>query len=699
MSQRELDAIADMDHAYDHATVDVDFSQWLRSHPVAGEEELASLIEADGRRRISLQRHVELERYLEADPTLHLKPVALDAAIDVTLRSIEASGEDRAAAVATLEDNYPQLAAAVRTAAMLDLAVLSTRSIGRAETSELNLPVEMGARLADGRARYELRERLGAGGQGRTYLAVDRQLSSLERPAWVVVKLLHHARPGDQNPTSRWTEALRARRVQHPNVVRVLDCGVAGNGADLLVFEHVAGETLAARHAREPLDARAAAKLMAGVARGVQAAHAAGLVHRDLKPDNIIVDPAGSGRVADFGAAAVLGDSVEMIDASEEQVRGNLAFAAPEQVRVDAGADRPASDVYALAAILLWLITGSLAQGTSAAAITAQAEGGPHKQAPWREAVLRLDPDLCAILSRSLSHNPEHRHGCAEALAADLERWLAHEPLRWAPPSPIRRGQLLLRRQPVVGAVAVLAVALIALVAGGLGYLAGESERQRLLALSKAADASAAAELAHASAERSRITQARIAAEAALKAMGQANQSKADWYPILAVLESIWGPTIFDPVQSDAWSERIEYTRQVVCAAHANGRGTDADVLMWELGLGYWLLRDDRLAEALEVLEHNAASWPRGSEPGQWLTLVDALRDAAKLRLMRRPGSRADQSQTESLQADLAARLEHLRTLPYSRTLIEEVAKATRPELPAARVSPSSSPLSAPQAP
>ncbi len=124
MTQNELDAVADMERAYDHGTVDVDFAQVLRRHPVAGDEELAALIEADGRRRIGLQRGVELERYLEADPTLHLKPVALDAAIDVTLRSIEASGEDRETAVATLEDNYPQFAGAVRTAALLDMAML-----------------------------------------------------------------------------------------------------------------------------------------------------------------------------------------------------------------------------------------------------------------------------------------------------------------------------------------------------------------------------------------------------------------------------------------------------------------------------------------------------------------------------------------------------------------------------------------------
>ena len=692
MKGSELDALADLERAYDHGTVDVDFSQLLRAHPVACEEELASLIEADGRRRIALQRGVDLDRYLEADPTLHLKPVALDAAIDVTLRSIEASGEDRDTAVATLEDNYPQFAAAVRTAAMLDLALLSTRSIGRSEASELNLPVEMGSRLADGRARYELRERLGAGGQGRTYLAVDRQLSSHERPAWVVVKLLHHARPGDQNPTSRWTEALRARRVQHPNVVRVLDCGVAGNGADLLVFEHVAGETLTARHARTPFDARGAARLMAGVARGVQAAHAAVIVHRDLKPDNVIVDNEGAGRVADFGAAAVLGDGVEMLNPGEEVVRGNLAFAAPEQIRMDTNADRPASDVYALAAMLLWLVTGSLAQGKTAAAITAQAEGGNEASAPWRRAVAGLDPDLRAILSRSLSDDPDRRHGCAEAFAADLERWLGYEPLTWSPPSVLRRGQLLLRRQPFVGAVTFAAVVVLMLVAGGLGYQSGESERQRLVALSKAADANAAAEVARASAaiERDKITHATVAAEAALRAMGQMNQSKADWYPILAVLESIWGPTIFDPSKGRAWEERIEQTQAVVDVARSRGRGQDPDVLMWEFGLGYWLLRADRVVEAAEVLERNAAGWPRSEPPGQWLMLVDAVRDAARLRRMSLPESGVPAGEVERLRADLAGRLEGVRALPYSRTLIGEVVKAIGPGTPAASVNPSS---------
>ena len=662
MTPNELGAMADMDRAYDQATVDVDFGQVLRRHPVAGEEELAALIEADGRRRIGLQRGVELERYLEADPTLHLKPVALDAAIDVTLRSIEAWGEDRRTAVETLEDNYPQFAEAVRTAALLDMALLSTRSIARSEASELNLPVEMGSRLADGRARYEVRERLGA---------------------------------DDQSPTSRWTEALRARRVQHPNVVRVLDCGVAGNGADFLVFEHVAGETLTARHARVRLDGRSAARLMAGVARGVQAAHAAGLVHRDLKPDNVIVDAGGVGRVADFGAATVLGDGVEMLNPGEGVVRGNLAFAAPEQIRMDVNADRPASDVYALAAMLLWLVSGSLAQGRTAAAITAQAEAGGDGDAPWRRAVAGLDADLCAILSRSLRDDPEARHGCAEAFAADLERWLGFEPLVWSGPSLLRRGRLLLRRQPFLGAVVMAAVVAITLVAGGLGYVSGESERQRLVALSEAADANAAAELASAmaGAERGRITQAKLAAEAAMNTIGQANQSKADWYPILAVLESIWGPTIFDPSKGHGWEERIEQTQAVVDVARSRGREREPDVLMWELGLGYWLLRADRVVEATEVLERNAAGWPRSEPPGQWLMLVDALRDAARLRSMSEPGSGAEASEIERLRADLAVRLEGVAALPYSRTLMAEVEKAIGPASaaePAAPVRPSS---------
>ena len=511
----------------------------------------------------------------------------------------------------------------------------------------------------------------------------------------MVVKLLHHARADDQSPTSRWTEALRARRVQHPNVVRVLDCGVAGNGADFLVFEHVAGETLTARHARVRLDGRSAARLMAGVARGVQAAHAAGLVHRDLKPDNVIVDAGGVGRVADCGAATVLGDGVAMLNPGEGVVRGNLAFAAPEQIRMDVNADRPASDVYALAAMLLWLVSGSLAQGRTAAAITAQAEAGGDGDAPWRRAVAGLDADLCAILSRSLRDDPEARHGCAEAFAADLERWLGFEPLVWSGPSLLRRGRLLLRRQPFLGAVVMAAVVAITLVAGGLGYVSGESERQRLVALSEAADANAAAELASAmaGAERGRITQAKLAAEAAMNTIGQANQSKADWYPILAVLESIWGPTIFDPSKGHGWEERIEQTQAVVDVARSRGREREPDVLMWELGLGYWLLRADRVVEATEVLERNAAGWPRSEPPGQWLMLVDALRDAARLRSMSEPGSGADASEIERLRADLAVRLEGVAALPYSRTLMAEVEKAIGPASaaePAAPVRPSS---------
>lgn len=212
------------------------------------------------------------------------------------------------------------------------------------------------------------------------------------------------------------------------------------------------------------------------------------------------------------------------------------------------------------------------------------------------------------------------------------------------------------------------------------------------MALSKAADANAAAEVARASAaiERDKITHATVAAEAALRAMGQMNQSKADWYPILAVLESIWGPTIFDPSKGRAWEERIEQTQAVVDVARSRGRGQDPDVLMWEFGLGYWLLRADRVVEAAEVLERNAAGWPRSEPPGQWLMLVDAVRDAARLRRMSLPESGVPAGEVERLRADLAGRLEGVRALPYSRTLIGEVVKAIGPGTPAASVNPSS---------
>jgi serine/threonine protein kinase len=204
---------------------------------------------------------------------------------------------------------------------------------------------------------------LGSGGSGDVYLAADRQLSEQGHEALVAIKVL----AGDRGPWARQRlidEATKARRVTHANVVRVLDRGVSDDDEDFVVYEHVAGGDLGEWLDRRPqrLSARDAASLMSRIARGVHAAHAAGLVHCDLKPGNVLMTAEGEPRVADFGIAVRADDEAAQYSGDREQPIGNIAFIAPEQFRMQDGCFSIAADVYALGGMLYYLVTRATPQ-------------------------------------------------------------------------------------------------------------------------------------------------------------------------------------------------------------------------------------------------------------------------------------------------------------------------------------------------
>src|SRR5262249_15362971 len=199
-----------------------------------------------------------------------------------------------------LEDLAPD----TREAAILAHSICSTTVLAaklRPQRS-MDLPADFGPAQPDGVQRYQLTQLLGRGSQGHVYLATDRALSEPDRPAQVAIKVLSGTL---DDPVARERfaeEATKARRIDHPNVVRVLDRGTTEQGNDYIVYEYVPGGDLSSFLAERglPLPLKQAASLVAQVARGVQSAHAAGLVHCDLKPGNIMWDGAMA-KVADFG--------------------------------------------------------------------------------------------------------------------------------------------------------------------------------------------------------------------------------------------------------------------------------------------------------------------------------------------------------------------------------------------------------------
>ncbi|MFG0257465.1 MAG: serine/threonine-protein kinase [Phycisphaerales bacterium JB043] len=438
---------------------------------------LAALIAVEGRCLHELGLQSDLGKYLKTISGIVDRPVVLDAAIEAAFRTApDGSRPVSDETVEALTRRYPQVKDAILEAASLDRLMMSTDTIRRdAQTPviEEELPCGFGEALPTGKPRYILLERIGAGAHGEVYKAVDRKLSDGENRALVALKVMRPAQ--DTWQRRRFAdEATKARRINHANVVRVIDRGEV-DLRDYIVFEFIEGGTLeehALRKSRR-LPVRNAVELVAGIARGVQAAHAAGLVHCDIKPANILVSPKGSPKITDFGIASKLGTNADHAPTiGEATLAGNLAFMAPERFRMRregvAIASIPA-DVYAIGGILYWLLTGQLPGGASVAELTARFGGdGPAPSAPSPDEYVRdLDPDLCAICQRALSPNANDRHPAAGSLAEDLEAWLRHDPIPWTHPSPSRRLHLLFRRRPtatLLGSAGALAI--VVLIAG-----------------------------------------------------------------------------------------------------------------------------------------------------------------------------------------------------------------------------------------
>ncbi|MEM1044481.1 MAG: serine/threonine-protein kinase, partial [Bacteroidota bacterium] len=311
---------------------------------------------------------------------------------------------------------------------------------------------------------------LGEGGQGVVYRAV-RADGAFERE--VALKLL---RPGAQGQAwarlaARLGEERRVlARLEHEGIARLYDGGLDGDGRPYLAMELVRGQTLT-HHAGSAggaggLTVRQRVALMADVADAVAYAHARLVVHRDLKPSNVLVDEAGQPKLLDFGVAKLLGDEVVDPDLT---VPGWMtpAYAAPEQVRRDE--ITTATDVYALGILAYEVLTGqrpydvsgldpATFQRTVCEVVPPRASDTAVQVAPSRAKALRGDLDT--ILAKTLAKEPERRYPTAEALSADLRRWLDDLPVEARQPTAgYRVGRFVRRhRAGVLGTAAALAV-------------------------------------------------------------------------------------------------------------------------------------------------------------------------------------------------------------------------------------------------
>jgi eukaryotic-like serine/threonine-protein kinase len=270
----------------------------------------------------------------------------------------------------------------------------------------------VGERIAD---RYELEELVGAGGMSSVYKAHD---TLLERN--VALKILHAQYSEDEEYVARFRHEARAvAQLSHPNIVTVIDRGEEG-GRQFIVFEYVEGENLKELLDRNgPLPVRRAIELTLEVAEGLAFAHAQGLVHRDVKPQNVLVTNDGEAKVTDFGIARSL--DVEHGMTQTGTVLGTSNYIAPEQAsgrRVDAH-----TDVYSLGAVLYELLTGEVPfPGDNFVAVAMK-----HVYEP-PPSLLERRPDaplrLAAAVERALAKAPEDRFPTMLAFAAELRACL-----------------------------------------------------------------------------------------------------------------------------------------------------------------------------------------------------------------------------------------------------------------------------------
>jgi serine/threonine-protein kinase len=329
---------------------------------------------------------------------------------------------------------------------------------------------------------YEVKAELGHGGMGVVFRAWHLRLN---RP--VALKMLlagAYARPEERSRFLREAEAVAALR--HPNIVPVYDAGDV-DGRPYFTMELVEGGSLAGKLAGTPQPAREAAALLATLAEAVEAAHRSGIVHRDLKPGNILLTPDGVPKITDFGLARRLEDG-NGLTLSGVPV-GTPSYMSPCQARGDKSAMGPATDVYALGAILYECLTGRPPFRAETPTATLQQVLADDPVPPARLNP-RVPRDLETICLKCLDKEPLRRYASAQALADDLRRFERGEPITARPLGWLGRLARWARRRPAAAAlsgVLVVTAALALVLVGGWLWLDGQ-RRATARATARAAD-------------------------------------------------------------------------------------------------------------------------------------------------------------------------------------------------------------------
>jgi serine/threonine protein kinase len=319
-------------------------------------------------------------------------------------------------------------------------------------------PAPTGAPVIEG---YQIIAPIGRGGMGTVWRAVQ-----LRTRRDVALKVMNPGFAASHRARARFDREVElAARLEHPNLARVYDSG-ADRGAYYYAMELIDGQHMDAHVTAARLDKRQIVELMRTVCRAIQHAHQRGVIHRDLKPGNILVTADGVPHVVDFGLAKMLlddedGDAKRL--SRDGDVAGTPAFMSPEQAAGKIGEVDTRSDVYSLGVVLYELLTGRMPHDTTGTSFQVMKRIVEEDVRSPRSISRTIDRELEALLLKALARDPNKRYASAGELANDLDNYLSGDPLTAKKPTTVYFLLKKIRKNRVplgIAAAAVLGVAL-----------------------------------------------------------------------------------------------------------------------------------------------------------------------------------------------------------------------------------------------